>query len=86
MSNTDRLCEDVSKVVSRMVKDQRLRLGLTQSDLAEKSGVCRMTIYLIEKGSQIPSLPNMIRLSANLNLSLDQIVLKLKKSWRKEPK
>ncbi|NPA43641.1 MAG: helix-turn-helix transcriptional regulator, partial [Chlorobi bacterium] len=37
------------------LKFLRRTAGMTQSELAEKAGVSRQTIYAIEKGKYVPS-------------------------------
>lgn len=35
------------------VKEQREKLGMTQTELVKRSGVCRTTIYLLENNADI---------------------------------
>ena len=46
------------------LKDQRARLGLTQSELAERVGVSRKTINTVENGVFVPSTILALRLAA----------------------
>lgn len=54
------------------VKDLRKLLGLSQEELAKKTGVTRQTISSIENGST-PSFETMEKLSDKLKKSVDEI-------------
>jgi len=59
----------------RRLKAFRLRAGLSQNQLPEKSGVHRPTISLLESGGQMDlSLSNTIKLADALGVSLDTLV------------
>ncbi|ULG72220.1 helix-turn-helix transcriptional regulator [Macrococcus brunensis] len=55
------------------VKLARLELGMTQIELADKVGVTRQTISLIEKDKYNPSLRLCLDICYVLNKTLDQI-------------
>lgn len=55
------------------VKLARVELGMTQRDLAEKAGVTRQTISLIEKGEYNPSLKLCLEICYAVNKSLDEL-------------
>lgn len=52
---------------------ERLRLGLSQAQLAERLGVSRQTVISIEKGRFDPSLPLAFRLSAVLGRPIEEL-------------
>lgn len=55
------------------MKLARTQVGLTQQELAEKVGVTRQTISLIEKGKYNPSLKLCLQICYVVNQTLDQI-------------
>ncbi len=55
------------------VKIARVQVDLTQQQLAEKVGVTRQTISLIEKGKYNPSLKLCLEICYTVNKSLDEI-------------
>lgn len=55
------------------VKVARVQVNLTQQQLAEKIGVTRQTISLIEKGSYNPSLQLCLNICYAVNQTLDDI-------------
>ncbi|WP_318036625.1 helix-turn-helix transcriptional regulator [Dethiobacter alkaliphilus] len=55
------------------VKPSRIEKQLTQEELAEKVGVTRQTIGLIEKEKYNPTIALGLKLSKVLNKSLDQL-------------
>ncbi len=50
------------KSFGQRLREERLRLGLTQEELADAAGVQRATVYQYEKGSRRPSLDFLIEL------------------------
>jgi putative transcriptional regulator len=55
------------------LKDERIRLGLTQADLAERIGVSRKTINTVENGVFVPSTLLALKLAAALGKPVEQI-------------
>ncbi|MGG0718570.1 helix-turn-helix transcriptional regulator [Robertmurraya massiliosenegalensis] len=55
------------------VKIARIQVDLTQQELAEKIGVTRQTISLIEKGKYNPTLKLCLEICYAVNKSLDEI-------------
>ncbi|MDQ0229091.1 helix-turn-helix transcriptional regulator [Metabacillus malikii] len=55
------------------VKIARTLVGLTQQQLAERVGVTRQTISLIEKGKYNPSLKLCLEICYVVNKSLDEV-------------
>ncbi|GIN61694.1 transcriptional regulator [Robertmurraya siralis] len=55
------------------VKIARIQVDLTQQQLAEKIGVTRQTISLIEKGKYNPSLKLCLEICYAVNKSLDEL-------------
>ncbi|MCT4456455.1 helix-turn-helix transcriptional regulator [Lactiplantibacillus paraplantarum] len=55
------------------VKHYRLMAGITQKELAEKTGITRQTLSLIEKGDYNPSLKLCLNLCYALNQTLDTV-------------
>lgn len=65
------------------VKLARVQINLTQQQLAEKIGVTRQTISLIEKGKYNPSLKLCLEICYVVNKSLDEIFWVEKESDKK---
>lgn len=55
------------------MKELRARHDLTQEELADKAGVVRQTIGLIEKGDIIPGGENMIKLAKALQVPVEEL-------------
>ncbi len=55
------------------VKIARIQVSLTQQDLAEKIGVTRQTISLIEKGKYNPTLKLCLDICYAVNKTLDEV-------------
>jgi transcriptional regulator with XRE-family HTH domain len=61
--------------LAKAVYDRRTELGLTQTELAERSGLTQAKISRIEGSDTIPTLPLLAKLAkaldATLNIALD---------------
>ncbi|WP_226035235.1 helix-turn-helix transcriptional regulator [Aquibacillus saliphilus] len=55
------------------VKITRIKLSITQQRLAQRVGVTRQTIGLIEKGEYNPSLQLCVSIAKELNKTLDEL-------------
>jgi putative transcriptional regulator len=55
------------------IKIARIQADLTQQQLADKIGVTRQTISLIEKGKYNPTLKLCLELCYSLNRTLDEL-------------
>lgn len=59
--------------IQNRLKLARVESGLTQAELAEKAGVTRQTIGLIEAGGYNPTLNLCLRLARITGKTLDQL-------------
>ncbi|MDQ0163457.1 helix-turn-helix transcriptional regulator [Bacillus alveayuensis] len=59
--------------MNNTVKIARIQANLTQQELAEKTGVTRQTISLIEKGKYNPTLKLCLEICYVLNKTLDEL-------------
>lgn len=55
------------------IRDLRDRRGLTVAQLAEETGVSRLTLRAVEAGLYLPSLPLAARLARALNQPIDDL-------------
>jgi putative transcriptional regulator len=55
------------------IREHRIRLGLTQGELAQAVGVSRQSINSIERGRSIPSLPLALRFAAFFERATDEL-------------
>lgn len=60
--------------ISQRIKEYRVRLGLSQAQLAESSGLNLRTIQRIESGDSTPRGDSLQRLAATLETSPDQLM------------
>ncbi len=59
--------------LNNIVREERLRLGLTQAELADAVGVSRQSINSIERERYIPSLPLALRFARLFGRSVDEL-------------
>lgn len=61
--------------VSEVLKEQRLMLGISQEQIAARSGLHRTYISDVERGARNVSLVSLERLSAAVELPVSQIMI-----------
>jgi putative transcriptional regulator len=61
------------KSVGNSLKEIRMKLGITQAELAELVGVARVSIISIEKGHFIPTIETALRIGKALDVPIEQI-------------
>lgn len=61
----------------KLLKEQRLNLGFTQLEVAQKVGIARTSYTNIENGTKDPSLKVAIRIKELFNIVDDEIFLQL---------
>ncbi|WP_110926968.1 helix-turn-helix transcriptional regulator [Bacillus massiliglaciei] len=62
------------------VKITRMKLSMTQEQLARRTGVTRQTIGLIEKGEYNPSLQLCVAIAKTLSKTLDELFWEVEES------
>ncbi len=71
---------DDKKFLSRIIKEHRKRMNLTQAELAEKVELSDQHISRIESGCYIPSLKSFFMLADVLKIDLSEFGFNIKKS------
>lgn len=61
------------KLFGKRVKESRIKIDMTQFELAEKIGVSQNFLGDIERGVKLPSLSKLVLLSNTLKVSLDYL-------------
>ena len=67
------------------MRSRRLGLGLSQADLAQRAGVTRQTIGMIEAGTFNPSLRLCVAICRALGVTLDDLFWEDEDDARQEP-
>lgn len=62
--------EDISNIITNIVSE-RINQGLSQRDLAQKTGLKQSAIARIEKMQVMPRIDTLIRLARKLNLKIN---------------
>ncbi|UUX92534.1 helix-turn-helix domain-containing protein [Methanoplanus endosymbiosus] len=66
-------------IFGELVKDIRLRKGLSQEKLAEKTSLDRTFISLIETGKSSPTLLTILKISGAFGLAPSELMLEFEK-------
>ncbi|MGR3932520.1 helix-turn-helix domain-containing protein [Streptomyces sp. BRA346] len=61
----------LSMALAKVVYDRRVELGLSQSELATRTGLSQAKISRIEGSDTVPTLPLLAKLAKGLNASLN---------------
>lgn len=60
--------------LGQIIRDKREALGLTQIEVAEKAGLDRNYIGMVERGERNPSYLSLIKIAKGLNMTVDQLI------------
>lgn len=61
-------------MIGDRIRGARVARGLTQHELAQKTGMCSMYISEIERGNKMPSLKSFIKIVEALGISADYVL------------
>lgn len=65
---------ELSFSVAERIRDERERLGMTQRDLAEKTGIKRPNIARLESGKGLPNLATLLKIANGLEVSISTLL------------
>jgi transcriptional regulator with XRE-family HTH domain len=57
-------------ILAGTIMNRRKAMGMTQEELAEKSGISQVVISYIESGKRVPSVMQMVSVLSALDMSL----------------
>ena len=62
------------KTLGQTIRWKRENLGLTQNEVAERAGLDRNYIGMVERGERNPSYLSLIKIAKGLNLTVFQLI------------
>jgi transcriptional regulator with XRE-family HTH domain len=71
--------EAISLQVSRLLKAEREKRGISLNLLAQKAGVNRQTVAFIEQGLRNPTMNTLFRLTSALEVEPEKIIARARK-------
>ena len=77
--------ENIEKLIGKKVREARLRLGLSQSDLAKNAKTSLTTINRLEKGHQFPPSSTLTEIAKALNIEVSSLYAEEASPSMKEP-
>jgi transcriptional regulator with XRE-family HTH domain len=66
--------EVICSEVARLLKEERIKRGLSMTELAARAGISRPMVGYIENGSRNPTLDTLLRITAVLNVELADVL------------
>jgi len=70
----------VSRQVAQLLIKERLRRGMSMTQVAERSGLSRQMISYIEHGRRNPTLDTLLRIANALNIDLSKLIKRASKT------
>ncbi len=74
----------ITEAFGKLVRETRIKLGLSQEELAERCGLHRNAIGFIERGERCPSIESVFAISQGLDISASKLVAKLEQALLKK--
>lgn len=68
--------DETIALIGLRIKRRRIKLGLTQKELAKKAGIAETTVVQIEKGQTMPTQFVLYKLSRVFGVTIDKLVYK----------
>lgn len=75
---------EAARQFGRSVAERRRQLGLTQEGTAERAGLHRTEVALIEQGRRLPRLDTIVKLGGALEVEPCRLLAGM--AWKLEPK
>ena len=66
--------DNFGEILGQRIRDKRCAAGITQNQLAEKTGIKRPNIARLEKGQSLPNLSTLIKVSLALHIPLQKLL------------
>ena len=73
------MSENIQMVFGHILRRLRMQRGLSQENLAYKSGLSRGFVASIELGKRKPTIVSLLRLARGLEMKPSQIIVELEK-------
>jgi len=69
--------------VARILREERIKRGLSMTVLAQEAGLSQAMISFVEREIRNPSLDTLLRISTVLNVQLDDVIRRARQQARK---
>jgi transcriptional regulator with XRE-family HTH domain len=69
----------ISLEVARLLREERIRRGISMNRLAEKSGLSQAMVSYVERGIRNPTLDTLLRIAGALNVDLSGLIKRASK-------
>ena len=69
-----------SRDVARLLREERMRRGLSMNSVAKKSGLSQQMVSYVERGLRNPTLDTLLRITNALNIDLSKLIKRASKT------
>jgi transcriptional regulator with XRE-family HTH domain len=76
----NKMSEAICSQVAHLLKEERVKGGLSLSLVAQKAGLSRQTVSFVEQELRIPTLDTLLRITMAMGIDLEEIIAKARKS------
>lgn len=77
--------DSISAAFGKVVRDLREKKGFSQEDLADRSGLHRNAVGLVERGERTPSIETLFALSHGLGIKASTLISRLEAGMNSPP-
>jgi len=78
--------DEVSAHVARILREERVKRGLSMTTLAERAGLSQAMISFVEREMRNPSLDTLLRIACVLEIDLGSVIQRADKAAQKKSK
>ncbi|MDB6020604.1 MAG: transcriptional regulator [Pedosphaera sp.] len=75
----DKFREAINSQVALLLKEERVKRGLSLNILAQRAGLARQTVSYVEQEVQNPTLDTLLRITSVLEVDLEKIIARARK-------
>ena len=77
--NTQKSYAELSERIVRLLRDERIRQGLSKYAVEQRSGISQQMVGYVERGLRRPSLETALRMADGIGVDLSLIIRKARK-------
>lgn len=73
-SKNEEMSDAITRKIGQAIRKKRLKLDISQEELAERADVHRNYIGLVERGERTPTVRNLVKLARGLGMKASKLL------------